>query len=435
MGTRATLAADGDDTLATGGGGARTGRCRRRPLEPGQARPSDLLAAFFGAGLAMLAAAGGALIASAVDGAWWWQWLALHLALLGGISQLVLGAGQFFSCAFLATTPPSRQVTAAQLVVWNVGTASVAVGVVAAVGPLVDAGGGLIVLGLLLFASSLRAMQRRSLQRARWAVRWYQASASCLALGALVGVLLAAGVAWRHGSLLGAHLALNLAGWLGTAIVGTLHTFFPSLTGTRLRFERLQGPSFGLWLLGVLATALAAAFAVDPLAVVGWLSLLAAAALLALNLVASLRARSGPLSLPARLVTLAQGFLVAGLGVALVAAILHGAGGPLATSTRPEVAALLLAGWIGLTVAGSLLHLLAVLARVRHVTAGLPPARPVADLATTAVCAAAVAAWTLSEVHGLGSLAPVALAIRLVATLVIAAQILTLAWRTATIFL
>jgi hypothetical protein len=32
-------------------------------------------------------------------------------------------------------------------------------------------------------------------------------------------MLLARGVSWPHGSLLGAHLALNIAGWLGTAIV------------------------------------------------------------------------------------------------------------------------------------------------------------------------------------------------------------------------
>jgi hypothetical protein len=85
-------------------------RCRaRRPIDPAGPRPSDLLAAFFAAALAMLAAAALATVADAITGDWRLHWLALHLALLGGVSQLVLGAGQFFVCAFLATSPPSRR--------------------------------------------------------------------------------------------------------------------------------------------------------------------------------------------------------------------------------------------------------------------------------------------------------------------------------------
>lgn len=100
---------------------------------------------------------------------------------------------------------------------------------------------------------------------------------------------------WPHGSLLGAHLALNLAGWFGTAIVGTLHTFFPSLTRTQLRYPRLQGPAFVLWLLGDGELAVGTAFGIDLLVGSGWLALTAAAALLGVNLLASLRAASEPL--------------------------------------------------------------------------------------------------------------------------------------------
>lgn len=222
----------------------------------------------------------------------------------------------------------------------------------------------------------------------------------------------------------GAHLALNLIGWLGTAIVGTLHTFFPSLTGTKLRFERLQGPTLVLWLLGVAAIAMSAAFAVDALAVGGWLELALAATMLAANLAASLRARSVSLSLPARMVAVAQGFLVLGLGVALIASVFDGAGGPLDPSIRPVLAALLLAGWIGLTVAGSLLHLLAVLARVRHLTRRLPAPHAAYDRATTATCSLAVAAWALAAVDGVRWLDPIALGLRLAATSLVAVQIL-----------
>lgn len=236
-------------------------RCRRRAVAPGSARPSQLLAAFFAAALLMLVAAAAAGMANALDGRSWLHWLALHLALLGGVSQLVLGAGQFFACAFLATDPPSRRVVGAQLAVWNAGTVLVAVGVPAGASAPAAAGAALVALGLGLFALALRGLQRGSLQRAPWAVRWYMACAACLALGALIGALLARGTPWSHGSLLGAHLAFNLAGWLGTAIVGTLHTFFPSLTHTRLRHPRLRRPSgsgsraLSCWLPGLRSAA------------------------------------------------------------------------------------------------------------------------------------------------------------------------------------
>ena len=244
-----------------------------------------------------------------------WHWVALHLALLGAVSQLILGAAQFFGCAFLAT---------------------------------------------LVAAGALRGP-------------WYQLSAICLAVGVLVD---GRGMPWSHGSLIGAHLALNVAGWPGGAIVGTLHTFFPSLTGTQLRFGHLQRPTLLLWFLGVAALALGAALLSSPLVVVALSQLTAASALLVGNLVASLRARTIALTLPARLIALAQLFLPAGLTPALVAALTEGAYGPLGAAIRPTLAVMLLVGWVGLTVAGSLLHLLAGLARPRHFTITMPAPRP-----------------------------------------------------------
>lgn len=416
-------------TTETVPGVAATRRCRARRFEPGGPRPSDLVNAFFGAGLAMLLTAGAAAIAYAIDPLPWLHWLALHLALLGGVSQLVLGAGQFFVCAFLATTPPSRRLLGLQLGAWNAGTLLVAIGVPTGVSSLVDVGGALIVIDLILFASTLRSMQRRSLQRARWAVLWYQASATCLALGALVGVLLAGGVSWSYGSLLGAHLALNLAGWLGTAIVGTLQTFFPSLTGTQLRLPRLQGPTLVLWLVGVAEMALGAAFASYPALVGAWLELTFAALLLSLNLIASLRARSMPLSLAARLVALAQVFLPAGLALGLIATLASGEDAPFTSPVRAPLATLLLAGWIGITVAGSLLHLLAVVSRVRRFVQAMPAPQPLRDGGLAALCGIAVAGLALAHVRGLHGLTTPMSILLVVAAALVAVRILLIALR------
>lgn len=406
---------------------ARTAR-PRAPIAVGR-RPTAVLAAFFVAALTMLAAAGLALIGDAAGSSPHWHWLVLHLALLGGVSQLILGVGQFFVCAFLATTPPSARLVGVQLGLWNAGTVLVVLGVIASADPLVDAGAVLVIAGLALFTGSMVAMRRRSLQQARWALRWYEGAAGCLLIGVIVGALLARGVAWTHGSLLGAHLALNVAGWIGMAIIGTLHTFFPSLTGTRLRHERLQAPTLVLWLAGVAELALAAAFSSDVLATLSWAQLLAAALLLSTNLVASLRARAAPPTLPLRLVALAQAFLPAGLVLALVATAADGAGGPLGPDVRAPLAILLLAGWIALTVGGSLLHLLGLLAHVRHFLGGMDAIHRRRDIATTALAGLAIAVWALAQTGGLGWLDVPALVLRLAALVVVGGQVAQAAWK------
>jgi hypothetical protein len=255
-------------------------RCRRVPRPApaaGSLRPSDLLAVFFAAGIGFLLA--GAVVA-AVSAATGWEhghWLALHLVFVGGISQLVLGAGQFFAGAFLATDPPARWLVRLQLATWNAGTLLVAAGVPGDVAVATIAG----------------------------------------------AVLLAAG----------------LAGFL-----------------------------------------------------------------LCANLIASLRATSAGLSLPVRLLTLAQGCLVLGLAVALADALTGSAlASPLA-STRMALAALLLPGWLGLTVLGSLLHLLAVLARVRDFRQPLPATEPARDGSFVAIAAGGVVGLAVARTQDLALL-------------------------------
>lgn len=404
-------------------------RCPRRRLPPGGPRPSSLLAAFFAAGLISLLAGAAVAIVHAVDGGYWSHWVSLHLLFLGGVSQLVLGAGQFFVCAFLATDPPGERMVSAQLVAWNAGTVLVAAGVPGSRTALTDAGGALIIAGLVLFVVSMVRMERRSLQQARWAVRWYEASASALAVGAVLGVLMAHGTTWTHGSLVGAHLALNLGGWFGTAIVGTMHTFFPSLTQTRLAHPRAQGATFALWTIGIAVVALGAAWDTRALLAVGWIGLLGAGLLLGGNVAASLRVAPRPLALAARLLAAAHGFLPAGLLLALVATVADGPSGPFTGAARPALAALLVAGWVGLTVAGSLMHLLAVLGRVRDLRRPLPLPHPRRDRALTTAAAVGVAGAALSRLDALGWLSTPATAVLLATGVVVGSRVISLAVR------
>lgn len=363
--------------------------------------------AFLGTGVAWLVAAAAAGAVTAAGGGYGWRWLALHFAFVGGISQMVLGAAQFFVCAFLATEPPRRKTVRAQLAVWNAGTVLVAVGVRADVTALSGTGGTLLLIGLCLFAHSLRAMERRSLQSAPWAARWYLAAAAALAIGATLGPIIAAGTRWTHGSLLAAHMVLNLGGWFGTAIVGTVHTFYPSLTATRLRHPRLQPITFASWTIGIATLAAAAAFNSQPAAIAGWALLLAAATALLVNVAASARSAERH---PAAALLVGGGQVL--MGAAAVAGLVltaqSGATAAQLGSGRVVLALLAVGGWIGLTVAGSLLHLLALMARVRRLDRPSAPARERLPLAGAAAVVAGVAAGVVAHAAGIGALATVA---------------------------
>lgn len=244
-------------------------------------------------------------------------------------------------------------------------------------------------------------------------------SGACfLGLGVVAGSLLARGVPWNHGDLLGAHMSLNLAGWFGAAIVGTLHTFFPSLTQAQLRFPRLQGVAFIGWTGGVAALAAGYGWALEPLALAGWLGLCAGAIALLVNVAACLGEAARPLSLPARIVGVAQPFLLAGLLVATVSAIEDGPLNALTGSARATVGTLLVSGWIGLTVLGSLTHLLAVVVRVRGgFAARMPAPRPRLDRLIAALAMVGIVALALWQSLGLDGWRSPALAVLLAAHL------------------
>lgn len=347
-------------------------------------RPTTMLVSFFLPALILLAIAGVLALANGIWGIGWGRWPILHLAMLGGVSQLVVGAAQFFVAAFLATAPPRRGLVALQVTAWNAGALMVASSRVLGSPGIAEAGAALILLGILAFAAGLLEMKQRSLQRYAWATRWYLAAAAFLSMGVIEGGAMASGVSWQSGSLLGSHMSFNIFGWFGTAIVGTLHTLIPSLSGTRLRYPRLEGPTFICWIAGVTVLGSSFAFGLDALTALGWALLLAASVTLAVNLVSSFAAAQRPWNLSLLLIAAGQVFLVQGFVISLGIDLGENAIGLVAGQAREVLPVLFLAGWVGMTVAGSLLHLLSMLARVRSGFAfPIPVPVPVDDLLIT----------------------------------------------------
>lgn len=118
-------------------------------------------------------------------------WLVAFLSLVGGLSQLLLGPGLLALSRRSGAPAPSQPATGAELVLWNGGTATVAIANMASSFTGVVGGGVLLGLALLLFARDLRTVRSAARRPARWWIRAYVALLGFLALSVAVGVLLA----------------------------------------------------------------------------------------------------------------------------------------------------------------------------------------------------------------------------------------------------
>lgn len=110
------------------------------------------------------------------------SWSAAFQVLVGGVMQGVLGAAQHR----LAPRPPGRGVLLAELLTWNAGALAVIGGTVAAAPLLVDAGGVLLVVTMVLM---IRAVGRGA-QGPRWLLWLFRAGLVLTAVSIPVGLVL-----------------------------------------------------------------------------------------------------------------------------------------------------------------------------------------------------------------------------------------------------
>jgi hypothetical protein len=103
-------------------------------------------------------------------------------------------------------------------------------------------------------------------------------------------------------------------------------------------------------------------------------------------------------------------------------------GAALIGSARAAAAVLLLAGWVGLTVLGSLLHLLSVLRQVRSLPSPRPaPSSGMADPYLAPAALAGVVALATAELAGLAALAQAGAAVVLAVYAVAGVRVVGLA--------
>ncbi|HEX6057044.1 MAG TPA: multicopper oxidase domain-containing protein [Intrasporangium sp.] len=171
------------------------------------------------------------------------RWLMVHLVVLGAVTHAAMVWSVHFSEALLKTRSgfEERRLQTIRLSVFQVGVLLVLVGVPTRVWPLTLIGGTLISAAVGWHAVMLVRRLKAALPgRFRITVRYYIVAALLLPVGATFGVLLARGSSVAgatdtvHGQLLVAHTMVNLLGWIGLTVLGTLVTLWPTMLRTKM---------------------------------------------------------------------------------------------------------------------------------------------------------------------------------------------------------
>lgn len=166
------------------------------------------------------------------------RWLLIHLMLLGALSHAILVWSQYFATALLKriVTAQERRRQSLRLGLMSGGTVVVVSGVLAELWPLTLAGALLVAAAAGWHGLWLYRSLRGSLPSPFAAsVRYYIAAACFLPVGAGLGTWISTGLASPlHERLTLAHALVNLLGWVGMTVAGTLITLWPTMLRTRI---------------------------------------------------------------------------------------------------------------------------------------------------------------------------------------------------------
>jgi nitrite reductase (NO-forming) len=292
------------------------------------------------------------------------RWLLIHLLLLGAVTHSIVVWSNHFAETLLhaPTSPGERRSQSWRLLALNGGVALVVIGVPSRIWGLTLVGACLVAAAAGWHGASLVRRLRRSLpSRFRPLVRYYVAAAVCLPVGAGLGAVLARGLADPlHDRVMLAHVAVNVLGWMGLTVVGTLVTLWPTMLRTRIAegAERAAHRALPLLLGAVVVTTAGALAGLTSLAAAGVLGYLGGLVVVGRAFVATARGKP-PASYPTWSVLAAAVWLAASL-TALVVAVASAPSWS-AVGTRLDALAVPLAAGFGAQVLlGALSYLIPV---------------------------------------------------------------------------
>lgn len=182
------------------------------------------------------------------------SWLTVHLLLFGAITNGILAWSEHFAAALLWSQSHGRLRQIRFVFALNLGILGVLAGVNKDIKWLLVVSavlvGGLISLHLWgIFESLSRSLNKRYASL----IRYYQ----CAGIAILMGIILGTIDVFKddkdpwHTKLALAHLHVNLMGWVGLTIIGTLITFWPTILRTPMHAKAVKFGERGLRLLVV----------------------------------------------------------------------------------------------------------------------------------------------------------------------------------------
>ncbi len=292
------------------------------------------------------------------------RWLLIHLVVLGAVSHSILVWSQHFADTLLHTPVPPAALRrrTLRLALLNLGALLVLVGVVGSIWPCIVLGASGVAYAAAWHAISLVRQVRRALaSRFALVVRYYVAAAALLPVGALFGTQLATdrtGVPEQR--LVVAHVLVNVLGWVGLTVLGTLVTLWPTMLRTRMAdgSERAARRALPVLVGGLLAAVGSAAAGAMTATAAGVAAYLVGIVILGRPFVATLRAKR-PSAFPTWSVLASVAWLA---GVVGSVAVLVGTA-PTWEEAEERllwVTPALAAGFAGQVLVGALSHLLPV---------------------------------------------------------------------------
>ena len=223
------------------------------------------------------------------------RWLMMHLLLLGAVTHSIMVWSRHFADTLLHVAPATTATRTRRLLLLNGGVLVVIAGVLLATWPVAAVGAGAVVIAVVWHGVDLFRDLRRALAgRFAVTVRYYVAAAALLPIGAGLGALMVRGLdAQLQIRAMLAHAALNVLGWMGLTVVGTLLTLWPTMLRTRIPegAERRTAAALPVLLSAVLVTAGGTLAGSRPIAVIGLLAYLAGLVLLARPFAAAARVK------------------------------------------------------------------------------------------------------------------------------------------------
>jgi nitrite reductase (NO-forming) len=178
-------------------------------------------------------------------------WLVVHLLLLGGATSAILFWSQHFADTILRKAG-RRGPLAVRFVAHTIGAVAVLAGVMSDVWMLALTGGAVVASVAAWHGAALAVRLHRALP-SRFAplVRYYLAAGLALLVGIVLGVILARSgqPEIAHDRMFVAHVVMNVLGWVGLTVVGTVVLLWPTVLHARIGDGAQRRASVALWSL------------------------------------------------------------------------------------------------------------------------------------------------------------------------------------------